>query len=511
MTTNSRTKNTILNGLAGILTQCVTIVTTFATRTIFIKELGVEYAGVQGVFSDILTILSFAELGIGSAITYALYKPIAENDSREIGKYMYAYKVIYQIIALIVFLVGCSLIPFLHLIINGVPNIEEDIRLIYFLFVVQSSSSYLLIYKATFLTAAQKDYLVSKFKIITSIAIAIIQCVFLLLYHSFIVYLIFTILAALLQNYIIARIAEREYPILKDKSKIKLSKEERQALFSNVRALFLYKVSGVALNGTSSLITSVVINTITVGVLSNYKLLTNQLKGFLSQIFRATAASIGNLAVTSSGENQHRVFMQMLFICFLVYCVSSTILFAIVNPFIQLWLGKNFVFDFPIVAVIVLDFFIEGMLSPISQFRTSNGLFVQGKYRPVIMAILNVIFSVWFGKELGVAGIFLGVITARALTQLWFDPWILYKYVFKRSIIPYFFIYLKYILVAVLCCLLSRLSIVVINVTNPILNVITGGFLAIFLSMGCVYIFYRHTEEYDYSIQLIKNMIKRKL
>ena len=404
--TNSRTKNTILNGLAGILTQCVTIVTAFVTRTIFIRELGVEYAGVQGVFSDILTILSFAELGIGSAITYALYKPIAESDSREICKYMSAYKTIYQIIAFVVFIIGCSLIPFLHLIINGVPNIVEDIRLIYFLFVVQSASSYLLIYKATFLTAAQKDYLVSKFKIITSIAIAIIQCVFLLLYHSFIIYLIFTILAALLQNYVIACIAEREYPILKEKSTTKLSREERATLFANVRALFLYKVSGVALNGTSSLITSVVINTVTVGILSNYKLLTNQLKGFLSQIFKATAASIGNLAVTSSSDNQHKVFRQMLFICFLVYCISSTILFTVVNPFIQLWLGKDFVFEFSIVAVIILDFFIEGMLSPISQFRTSNGLFVQGKYRPVIMAILNVILSVWFGRKFGISGIF---------------------------------------------------------------------------------------------------------
>lgn len=511
MITNSRTKNTILNGLAGIMTQCVTIVTTFVTRTIFIKELGVEYAGVQGVFSDILTILSFAELGIGSAITYALYKPIADNDSREIGKYMYAYKVIYQIIALVVFLVGCSLIPFLHFIINGVPNVSEDIRFIYFLFVVQSASSYLLIYKATFLTAAQKDYLVSKFKIITSVVIAIIQCFFLLLYHSFIVYLIFSILAALLQNYIIAHIAEREYPILKEKSKIKLTKEECAALFSNVRALFLYKVSGVALNGTSSLITSIVINTVTVGILSNYKLLTNQLKGFLSQIFKATAASIGNLAVTSSSENQHKVFLQMLFICFWVYCISSAILFTIVNPFIQLWLGNKFVFDFSIIAVIVLDFFIEGMLSPISQFRTSNGLFVQGKYRPVVMAILNVILSVWLGKKFGVAGIFMGVITARALTQLWFDPWILYKYVFKRSVKPYFFIYLKYILVAALCCLLSRLSVVVAEFTNPILNVFIGCLLALSMSGGCIYIFYHRTEEYNYSIQLLRKMIKRKL
>lgn len=511
MAQNSRTKNTILNGVAGVLTQCVTLATTFATRTIFIRELGIEYAGVQGVFSDILTILSFAELGIGSAITYALYKPIAENDNREIGKYMFAYKVIYRFIALTVFLVGCSFIPFLHFIINGVPNIVEDIILIYFLFVVQSASSYLLIYKATFLTAAQKDYLVSKFKIITSIGIAIVQCLFLLLYHSFVIYLIFSILAALLQNYIIACIAEREYPILKDKCKIKLSKEERITLFSNVRALFLYKVSGVALNGTSSLITSIVVNTVTVGVLSNYKLLTNQLKGFLSQVFKATAASIGNLAVTSSGENQHKVFQQMLFICFLVYCISSTILFTVVNPFMQLWLGQRFVFDFSIVAVIVLDFFIEGMLSPISQFRTSNGLFVQGKYRPVIMAILNVIFSVWLGKKLGVAGIFLGIITARALTQLWFDPWILYKYVFKRSIVSYFAIYLKYVFVALLCCSMSRLAITAIGLASPICNVVIGGFLAIILSLGCIYVFFHRTEEYLYSIQLVKKIAKRKL
>lgn len=509
--TNSRTKNTILNGVAGILTQCVTIVTAFTTRTIFIRELGVEYAGVQGVFSDILTILSFAELGIGSAITYALYKPISENDSVEICKYMSAYKSIYHIIALVVFVVGCSLIPFLHLIIKGVPNIVEDIRLIYFLFVIQSASSYLLIYKATFLTAAQKDYLVSKFRIITSIIIAIIQCAVLLLYHNFIIYLILIIIASLFQNYVIARIAEREYPILKARGTIKLSKKERTTLIANVRALFLYKVSGVALNGTSSLITSVIINTVTVGVLSNYKLLTNQLKGFLSQIFKATSASIGNLAVTSTSENQHTVFKQMLFICFVVYCVSSTVLFSVVNPFIQLWLGTEFVFELSIVAIIVLDFFIEGMLSPISQFRTSNGLFVQGKYRPVIMAVLNIFFSVWFGKIIGVAGIFLGVITARALTQLWFDPWILYKYVFKRPIRPYFWSYIKYLLVAILCCIVSWSFINAMGSIPLIYRVMIGFFFSIFISFGLVYIFYHKTSEYDYSVQLFKKMIKRNL
>ena len=189
----SRTRKTLYNAFFGVVTRVITLVMSFVTRTIFIKTLGIQYAGVSSVFTDVLTVLSFAELGIGSAITYALYKPIAENDEEQIAKYMTVYKKIYRVIALVVFAVGLLLIPFLDYIITDAPDIQEDIRLIYFLYLLNASVSYLLVYKSTFLTAAQKDYLVSRYKIIISIVRLVVEIIILLLTHNFILYLIVAI------------------------------------------------------------------------------------------------------------------------------------------------------------------------------------------------------------------------------------------------------------------------------------------------------------------------------
>ena len=207
---NSRTKNTLLNTLGGVLVKLVSMIFAFVTRTIFLYTLGIEYAGVSDVFTSILLLLSFAEMGIGSAIVFALYKPIAEDDHRQISKLMNAYRKIYSVIASIVMVLGIAFIPFLDKIITNVPNIRENIILIYILYLINTASSYLLVYKSTFLTAAQKDYLVSKIRIIITIIKTVGESLLLLIFKNFILYLIFGNIMVLLQNIVVAKVAEKE-------------------------------------------------------------------------------------------------------------------------------------------------------------------------------------------------------------------------------------------------------------------------------------------------------------
>ncbi|MBR6271422.1 MAG: teichoic acid transporter, partial [Lachnospiraceae bacterium] len=287
---NSRTKNTILNAIGGVAVRIVTLLTMFITRTVFIKVLGMQYAGVSGVFTDVLTMLSFAELGIGQAITYALYKPIATGDERQIAKLMNVYKRIYTVIAIIVLSIGTALIPFLRYIIKEVPDVVEDIRLIYVFYLLSTASSYLLIYKSTFLTAAQKDYIVSRVKVLFTVIKAAVECVLLIVFRNFLIYLGFSVVANLLQNYILAKITEKHYPVIKERNAEKLEPSERKKLINDVRALALYKVSGTVLNGTDSVITSSILGTVYVGILGNYNLISNNVYLFVMQIFNATSA-----------------------------------------------------------------------------------------------------------------------------------------------------------------------------------------------------------------------------
>ncbi len=511
MNTNSRTNNTILNVLGGLAVKTSGFFTTFITRTIFLYVLGIEYAGVSSVFTNVLTVLSFAELGIGTAITYALYKPIADNDIKQISKLMSAYKKIYSIIAAVIFLLGLCLLPFLDYIIKDAPSIKENLRLIYLLYLANTSVSYLLIYKSTFLTAVQKDHLVSKYSVIVSLIKMVVECVTLLIFNSFIIYLALSIISSFVQNLIIAKVAEREYPILKEKSRDKLEESERKGLFKDTKALAMYKVSGTVLNGTDSILISSLFGTSSAGILGNYNLITAQIYSFVMILFSATSASVGNLAATSDKKHQYKIFEQMLFICFWLYCFCGTSLWTLLNPFMYIWQNGQHMFAGYIVALLVIEFYIRGMLSPVTQFRTSNGLFVQGKYRPVIMAVINLVTSIVLAKWIGIAGIFLGTIISRATTQLWYDPWLIYKKVFQISVWKYFKIYFGYGFATVISCVLTSTLLNMVCQNEGIIKLFVGALLCLIIPNGVIIVVFHKTEVFTATIKIAKNILKKRL
>lgn len=509
MMNTGRRRNTILNSFSGVAVKIINIALTFLSRTVFIKMLGVNYAGVSGVFTDVLTVLSFAELGVGSAIIYALYKPIATNDGETIKRLMCFYKKIYRIIALIMFSLGVLLLPFLRYIIKDMPDVKESIYIIYMLYVINTSSSYLLTYKASFLTAAQRDYVVSRIKIIFAILKMIVECIVLIITKNFILYLVINIVSTVALNYALSLKADKIYPILKEKDKSGLLKNEKIQLYKNIKALFLYKVSGVVLNGTDSIITSSFIGVGFVGIVGNYTLIINQLYNLIIQFFKGISASVGNLAATESGETQYSVFKKILFLCFWIYCFCVTCFWCLLNQFVNIWLGKEYLVSWGIIILLITEFYIKGMLSPISEFRTSNGLFQQGKYRPIIMAVINIFVSIFLVKRIGYPGIIIGTIFSRVVTQLWFDPYIIYKNVFKKSIITYYLTYIKYSAIAVVSCMLTRKICNVVTVSNEYYDFILDGLICLIIPNVILIILFYKTIEFKELVKLIGKIVKR--
>ena len=506
---NTRTKNTILNALGGIVSKLSGFLTVFIARTVFIHVLGIEYAGVSSVFTNVLTVLSFAELGIGTAITYALYKPIAENDHNQICKLMKAYRKIYSAIGIVIFLLGLCLLPFLQYVIKDAPSIQEDLRLIYLLYLANTSVSYFYIYKSTFLIAVQKNYLVTKYNVIISVVKTIVECVALLIFRNFIVYLVCSISSSFINNLIVAKVADREYPILKQKSNEKLDKAEKKRLFSDTKALAMYKVSGTVLNGTDSILISSMFGTGLAGVLGNYNLIIGQVYSFVLVLCAATSASIGNLAATSDKKHQYKIYNQMTFICFWMYCFCTTSLWTLLNPFMDVWQKGRLTFDNNVVLLLVVEFYIRGMLSPVTQFRTSNGLFVQGKYRPVIMAVINIASSILLAKWIGVAGIFLGTIVSRVSTQCWYDPWLVYNKVFSKKVWNYFKTYFLHALVTAACCVLTSALLNVICPQAGIAKLLVGAMLCVTIPNVAIVGLFHKTEPFQATVGIVKGVLKK--
>ena len=500
-----RVKNSLKNIGTGLIGQMVILLTGFIVRTVFIKTLGSTYLGVSGLFGNILSILSFAELGIGQAIIFSLYKPIAENDNEKIHALMDLYKKIYKIIFLIVLSLGLALIPLLPYLIKDINSVPY-IRIIYVMYVCDSAFSYLFVYKSTFLTATQKNHIINKVNSIVSIIVAILQIIILILFKNYFIYLIIQILSKLLQNYYVAKKTDQLYPFLKAKSKHSIEKSELKKIQKNVSALVLYKIGTLSLNSTDNMIMSAYVGLESVGLYSNYNLIVTSITGFLSTIFNNLTASIGNLNASDDNEKKYFMFKVINLATFWLYGVVSVCIFVLINPFIgSCWIGKDYILDMSVVFIISLNIYVGGMLFAPFNYRQTMGLFTQGKYRPIISAIENIIVSIFLVKKIGIAGILWGTVITRLTTNAWFDPYLIYKKGLGINPIRYFidyFIKLVILLVNMGICLYISNYFVVTNTLQWLLL----GCIIFIVSNIIIFLYSFRTEEFKYLLSVIKNM-----
>lgn len=454
----SRTDNVVKNSGAALLYKGIHLILQFVLRTTFIRLLGNEYTGISTLFTDILQVLSLMDLGVGAAMLYALYKPLAENDGKRISALMFFYKKAYTTIGICVLIAGFACTPFLHYIIKDVPNIKEDIRLIFMMYVLNSSCSYFLVYKTSLLNASQQSRIISLVNTVVQIGEIIIEVILLLLFRAYFLYLIVHFLATLSQNIILSRITQRKFSQYLNDGSARLTRSEVKALFKDIFALGIYKVSGVMIYSTDSIVISAFVGTIQVSILGNFQLITNSVRMMIEQVINAVKPSVGNFVAVANKEKQEDVFNMLNFLCFWMACFCCTCFFVLLNPFVgDIWFDSSFKVEQNIIIVMVINFFIAVMVYPVETFRTANGLFVQGKYRPALMAILNIVLDIIFVQKWGVFGVYVATTISRLLTQCWFDPYLVFTKVYRKMPWKYYLQYLFYALITAGSCVLANM------------------------------------------------------
>ena len=292
---NNRTAKAIKNVKISILTYIVIIILQFANRSIFVGLLSDEYLGLNGLFSNVLQFLALAELGIGSAMSYALYRPLNDNDVPLLKSYMKFYQKAYFIIGIVVLVMGLALTPFLSFFIKDMPENMPLLPVYYILYVVNSAASYFYTYKRTILVCDQKQYISSITTSVKTILTAVLQIVVLLITHDFLFYLVVMIVCTVAENIVVSRIADRQYPFLREKEVEPLAKDRVHDLTKNVSAMFLHKIGTVIVTSTDNLIISKFVSLSMSGLYSNYTMVTNALNSLLNQVFTSVTASVGNL------------------------------------------------------------------------------------------------------------------------------------------------------------------------------------------------------------------------
>ena len=466
--TESRTKNSIKNMSTGAIVQIINKIMAFIVRTVFIKMLNTEYLGVNGLYTNILTMLSFAELGIGTAIIFNMYKPVAENDQNKIKALMDLYKKAYNIIGITVFILGLCVIPFMGIIVKDAPDIKENLIFIYILFLINTSSSYFFSYKKAIISAHQKQSIINNIDSIFYFIRSIIEILILVITKNYIFFLIAQIICTLLENILISIKANKMYPYLKEKSKEKISKEETNNIFSNVKSLVIYKFGSVIMNGTDNVLISSLINVGTVGLCSNYSLVISAIHSIISSSINGITASIGNLNVKGTSKKKEDIFYQLTFINYVIFSFCTIAFIVLLNPFIELWIGKKNVLSIGVPISLAISFLIEGLRNPGYIYRTTLGLFQKGKFTPYIGAITNIFLSILLCKYIGVTGIFVATSISQLVSYSWIDPYLIHKYEFKTPVRKYFIKYIKYILIFTINLLITLYIVNLINIKGLI-------------------------------------------
>lgn len=500
-----RSSKALKNVITGLINKILLLILAFATRTLFIRLLGAEYTGVSSLYTNILSVLSLAELGISNVLMFYLYGAIKDKNESKICLLVQAFKKIYSIIIICVLTIGLFLVPFLKYIVNSNLPANEIIEY-YLLYLINSVASYFVVYRTMVIKADQKDYITNIVQTISTILMYVLQIGFLLLFKSFLGYLAIQVASTIAQNLVLNFIALKKYPYLKRRVKNTENVIKREDLFINIKATFLFKISDIILDQTDNIIISIMFGTIFVGYYSNYYMLITYIVAIAGIIANGLVASFGNLNAEGDMEKSYKMFRIALmgFAFFGTFCTAC---FAcIVQDFIPLWIGPEYVMKYDLILAILAVFYLRMVTNTMWMYRSSMGIFKEVQYINVAAAIVNIILSVILGNLIGISGVIVATAISRLITSFWFEGRVVFNR-FQKNVRIYYLQQLKDFMI---CSGVVALSLFICSfiTVSGIGAIIIKGIIASGITFIAEIGFYFRTDELRTLISKISGALK---
>ncbi len=506
-----RTKKSARNVIVSTFNSILNIIISLFVQKIFLRILGESYLGLNGVFSNMLSILAVAELGIGTAIVYKMYRPIEEKNEKQIAKLMNFYRRCYHIIISVMILIILIILPFLRYIIGDTSDIKENIYLLYGLFSLDILISYLLAYKKSILYADQNEYISNLVHLGYLIFMNSLQIFFLIKTHEYLIYLIIKIACRFLENLLINFIVNRKYAYIGRNKNLELDKNEQKDIFKKIKSLFLHKLAGFVVTGTDTILISFFLGgLVTVGYYSNYSLIISAVTTVFNQVFISITSSVGNLLVTENKAKRLEVFNKIQFLNFWFFAFASICIFCIIEPFITIWIGSKYILSKFVLISLVFNFFMQGMRRTMMSFKEAAGIFYEDRYVPIIESVINLVASIIFLKIFGLAGVFLGTITSTLIVYLYSYPKIVYETLFGEKGIKYVLLIGKYTVVGTFTLVVTYCIVNIININNDYLRVLINMIICMVVPNVLFMIIYWNNCNFKYYLNIVKKIIHRK-
>ena len=503
-----RTKNSTRNIAFGILLKLYQSVVPFLMRTVMIHLMGVQYLGLNSLFTSILQVLNLAELGVGSAMIYSMYKPIAEDDNETICALMGLYRTYYRVIGLVIAIIGCVLTPFIPKLISG--EIPEGIN-IYVLYLLNLGATvlsyWLYAYKNSILQAYQRNDIVSKVMLITSTIQYLLQVFVLWVFKDYYLYVMAMLATQAITNIVTAIVADRLYPQFKPKGDIS-SKEVKQ-INQRIRDLFTAKLGAVVISSADTIVISAFLGLTTLAIYQNYYFIMNSICGFITVIFSAITAGIGNSLITESPEKNYNDFKKFTFIICFILCICCCCFAGLYQPFMKLWVGEALMLDFSFVILFCILFYCLELAMVWATVKDAAGLWHSDRFRPLIGASANLIMNIVLVQIIGLYGIILSTVFSYILISM---PWLihnLFKLLYKESLITYLRDLLVYVVVAILSTSVTIIACSKITIEEGIFELLIKAVISVTVPLVIEYLFYNKKKEFKESTILVRKMLKR--
>lgn len=450
-----RTKKAAKNALWGIIGKMGSLFLSFLLRTVLINSLGAEYLGLNSLFSSILRILSLAELGFGTAVTFSMYKPVAEGDHKMICALLHLYRKIYRIISIFILFAGLILMPFIHLFIAGDIKADINIYILYFINLLNVSLSYACFgYSSSIFIAHQNNDIPMIISLMTEIFKTLAQIILLLTTHNYYLYVIILPIASVATNLLNACAARKYYPQYRCNGEI--DKELKKSIYRKTSALLSVKVTTVIYNAADSVVISSFLGLVILAKYNNYYYIMNSVIIILSTIYNALTSSVGNSIVTESRQKIYKDYMNLSFINAWIVGWCTVCLFCLYQPFMHLWAGDELMFEFGIVICFCIYFYVFQLKNVQSTYKDAAGLWQEDMWRSYVSNIFNLIVNLILVQFIGVYGVLISTILALLLVSYPWQTWMIHKKLFHCSMQPFVVRLLIYTAVTLVACFATQ-------------------------------------------------------
>ena len=431
-----RTKNTIRNIIFGFGSKLINIVLPFIARTAILYIVGEQYLGLSSLFSSILSFLSLAELGIGGAMVYSMYRPIADNDTGTLRAILNLYRKLYRIIGSIIFGAGLCVLPFLPLLVREELPGDVNLYVLYLLYLFNAAVSYwLYAYKIAVLQAYQRNDVDSKISMLITPVSYIVMLTALFITKNYYAYIIWLQIFTILTNLIRKAYVDSHYPELMPEGEV--SRELRASIIKKVEALIGTKLNTVVLNAADNIVMAAFFDLTTIAIYGNYYYIMSSIIGFLGICYSAMTAGLGNSIATESIAKNYKDFLKFSFLNAWLVGWCAVCLVCLYQPFMLIWTGENLMFPLSIVLLFGVYFFVYQIRKIPVTYKDAAGIWWEDRFRPYVCMIINIVFNIVLVQVIGIAGILLSTILSLAVSIPW-ENYTIFRFIFKCGSAQYY-------------------------------------------------------------------------